>query len=133
MASKKTAKAPAATETKAPEVNSEVVVEAPVEQATEIKEQPEVPVEEMVEAPKAPAATETKAPEVKVKEKAVVKEITEKTVEEKELPDYAKRVLKIFSDQPELYITTKGGAFPPTAKPSERGSAILYKNPYYKS
>jgi hypothetical protein len=72
-------------------------------------------------APKAPTAApeaekeekkiapEVKKPEVKkapVVEKPVV--ISEKTVMEEELPDYAKRVLKLYPDVPEMYISRKG-------------------------
>ena len=95
-------------------------------------------------APKAPAA----APEAEKEEKKVTpvvekpevkkapvvekpKVISEKTVMEEELPDYAKRVLKLYPDEPELYISRKGGVFFKNTEPSLRGTAILFKNPYY--
>lgn len=95
-------------------------------------------------APKAPTAApeagkeekkiapEVKKPEVKkapVVEKPAV--ISEKTVMEEELPDYAKRVLKLYPDVPEMYISRKGGVFFKDTEPSLRGTAILFKNPYY--
>ena len=90
-------------------------VEAEKEETTQI-EQEEKP------APKVPAPQRAAAPKV-----------TEKAVDIAELPDYAKRVLKLYDNEPYLYVTAKGGAFRPDSKPSERGGAILYKNPFYKS
>ena len=52
---------------------------------------------------------------------------------EEEIPDYAKRVLAMFPEHQKLYVTRNGGAFPASTNPRLRGSAILYKNPYYKS
>lgn len=59
--------------------------------------------------------------------------ISEKTVEIEEIPDYAKKILKLYDSEPELYISKKGGVFSVNTEPSLRGSAILFKNPYYKS
>lgn len=99
---------------KKPEITPEVIETEEVKvEATEVKEEPEA------------------APEKKESEARPV--VTEKTVEISELPDYAKRVLKLYADQPALYITPKGGAFTLNSKPSERGKAILYQNPYYKN
>lgn len=60
-------------------------------------------------------------------------EKTEKAKEANEIPEYAKEILKIFSNYPELMITARGGVYVPGAKPHNVGVAILYKNPYYKS
>lgn len=112
MASRKTIAAPEATQ-------EEVKVEAPVVEAPEVEAPaPEVSVE--VEAP---------APEAKAEEKVPVAPTAPAA---QELPDYAKKVLKTFSNMPELYISAKGGVFTKDTKPAIRGAAILYKNPYYK-
>lgn len=75
------------------------------------------------------------------KESTVVKEnpevekpegISQQTVAVEELPDYAKRVLKLYDTEPELYVTPKGGVFTKGTDPSVRGAAILFKNPFYK-
>lgn len=50
-----------------------------------------------------------------------------------EIPDNVKGILKAFNNQPELYVSTTGRVFSPGAKPSLRGNAILYKNPFYNS
>lgn len=160
MAQKKTAKAPVV-EAPAPEVENptqgtEVVETEKVEAATVETEKAEVEkVEtEKVETEEAEAkqeetekveteeqpAPEAPAPEVEnpvpakeAKASKKSKVVTETVAEIDELPDYAKRVLKLFDNEPYLYVSSKGGAFKPGTKPSERGEAILYKNPFYKS
>ena len=62
-----------------------------------------------------------------------VKPITETTIAEEAIPEHAKGVLKAFNNHKELYVSRTGAAFPADTKPSLRGNAILYKNPYYKS
>lgn len=42
-------------------------------------------------------------------------------------------LLKVFSNCPELLINKYGGVYPPDCKLEAARSAILYKNPYYKS
>ena len=49
------------------------------------------------------------------------------------LSDAVKRVLKIFKNLPEAYISSNGGIYTTNTKPSLRGNAILYKNPFYNS
>lgn len=50
-----------------------------------------------------------------------------------ELPDNIQRILKLYHNMPKLYIDKFGGVFTPDTKPSIRGNAVLYKNPFYKS
>ena len=50
-----------------------------------------------------------------------------------DIPEAAKRILKLFYNLPELYITNAGRVFTPESKPSLRDGAILYKNPFYNS
>lgn len=92
------------------------------ETSEEVKVAPEV----------APAVEEVekKTEEVKAPAKEA---ITETTVKMEELPDHAKAAFRLYPDVEALYIDTKGGLFPADAKPSIVGSAILYKNPNYKS
>lgn len=55
------------------------------------------------------------------------------TIEEQSIPANIQRILKIFKNMPELYVKPTGGVFTPDTKPSIRGNAILYKNPFYNS
>ncbi len=50
-----------------------------------------------------------------------------------EIPDNVKGILKSFNNYPELYVSAMGRVFSTDAKPSLRGNAILYKNPFYNS
>lgn len=50
-----------------------------------------------------------------------------------ELPDNIQRILKLYRNMPELYVDKFGGVFTVDTKPSIRGHAVLYKNPFYKS
>lgn len=98
--------------------------------ATKAPEQEVIKKEEKkVEAPVKVEKSEVKK-ESKVEKPEV---ISEKTVAIEEIPDYAKKILKLYDSEPELYISKKGGVFPVNTEPSLRGSAILFKNPYYKS
>jgi hypothetical protein len=77
-----------------------------------------------VETPETPTPeTEEQAPEV----------ITEQSVKEDMIPEYAKRVLRMYPNVKEMYISRNGGAFPAETKQSLVGNAILYQNPFYKS
>lgn len=71
-------------------------------------------------------------PEVENPEVEKPEGISQQTVAVEELPDYAKRVLKLYDTEPELYVTPKGGVFTKGTDPSVRGAAILFKNPFYK-
>lgn len=59
--------------------------------------------------------------------------VSEETVKEKEIPEFVRRILKIYSNYDELYIDAKGGVYTKGTQPSAVGSAILYKNPYFNS
>ena len=41
-------------------------------------------------------------------------------------------ILKAFPGHPELYIDKHGGAYTPQTPKAIRGTAILYKNPFFK-
>jgi hypothetical protein len=82
------------------------------------------------ENPAQTEAQESPAPEIEQQESEV---ITEQTVKEDMIPDYAKRVLRLYPNMKEMYISRNGGAFPADTKQSLVGNAILYQNPFYKS
>lgn len=79
--------------------------------------------------------TEVAAPvnEAPVAENPAPEVITEQSVKEDMIPEYAKRVLKMYPKVKEMYISRNGGAFPAETKQSLIGNAILYQNPFYKS
>ncbi len=136
MAKKKVTNAPEAdvTEVKdnVPEVAETDVVEQTDDKEGEVEISPDnVQGPETPEGEKVPEKEETPEGE-KVPEKEE-DEISEKTIEIAELPDYVKRVMQLYSDTPEMYITPQGGVFPADSKPSNKKGAILYKNPFYKS
>ena len=93
-----------------------------------------------------PGVAETNAPEVENQtiemttnesevESGVAETNAPEVVEDTpaELPDYVKRVLKVFNNHAELYVDTVGKVFTADTKPSLYGNAILYKNPFYNS
>lgn len=94
------------------ESSAETEVVAPAETPTPVETQ-ENPTPE----------TKEQAPEV----------ITEQSVKEDMIPEYAKRVLRMYPNVKEMYISRNGGAFPAETKQSLVGNAILYQNPFYKS
>ena len=51
---------------------------------------------------------------------------------ESDIPEHVKSVLKAFPNYRELYIGKAGEVFTKGTKPSDRGTAILYRNPYFK-
>lgn len=50
-----------------------------------------------------------------------------------QIPEYARLLLKTFSNYPELLITPCGGVFTSGCKLAAAQSAILYKNPYHNA
>lgn len=48
-----------------------------------------------------------------------------------EIPKFAARLLRLFSNYEELYVSDSGSVYTPDTKPAIRGNAILYKNPYF--
>ena len=84
----------------------------------------------VAEETKTEMAEEPEAENGENKEEAI--EEAPKAVSE-ELPEYAKKALKVFKNMPELYVSPTGGVFTPDTKPSVYGNAILYKNPFYNS
>ena len=54
-------------------------------------------------------------------------------VETQDIPENVKRILVTFRNMPELYVSKSGSVYTPDTKPSVRGNAILYKNPFYNS
>ena len=106
--------------------SKEVAVNQP-EEVAEAVEQPAVE-ETPAEAPKE-EKKQDKKPEVP---KTPLKPVTEEEIALDDIPLYAQNVLRRFSNCPELYVTRAGSVFSPDTKPSLRGDAILYKNPFYK-
>lgn len=101
--------------------NVETVVETTQETTEEVVEQPQAENSEEV--------TEAKAEESVAKAPKQKKAATA----EPEIPANVQRILKAFNNMPELYVSSTGRVFSPGAKPSLRGNAILYKNPFYNS
>ena len=48
-----------------------------------------------------------------------------------QIPEHAERILKTFSNYPELYIDFQGGTYTVNTPPAFRSNATLYTNPYY--
>jgi hypothetical protein len=48
------------------------------------------------------------------------------------LPPFIEAILKTFPSYESLYVDAQGGIYAPCTHSSVRGSATLYKNPYYK-
>ena len=119
---KKKAEAPAA---------ETAVVESP-ENVETVVETTQETTEEAVEQPKDENSEEVT--EVK-EEEPVAKAPKQKkaATAEPEIPANVQRILKAFNNMPELYVSSTGRVFSPGAKPSLRGNAILYKNPFYNS
>lgn len=107
------------------------VVESP-ENVETVVETTQETTEEAVEQPKDENSEEV----TEVKEEEPVAKTTKQkkaAVAEPEIPANVQRILKAFNNMPELYVSNTGRVFSPGAKPSLRGNAILYKNPFYNS
>lgn len=107
------------------------VVESP-ENVETVVETTQETTEEAVEQPKDENSEEV----TEVKEEGPVEKATKQkkaAVAEPEIPANVQRILKAFNNMPELYVSNTGRVFSPGAKPSLRGNAILYKNPFYNS
>ena len=86
---------------------------------------------EVVETEVNEAPVETVAEESTVEDsKPVATPKASKKETEPEIPDFALRLLKVFSDYPALYINEKGCVY--VSQPPENMGAILYKNPFHK-
>ena len=73
-------------------------------------------------------------PEVEVKESDSAKnEKTESKATNGEIPKFADRLLRLFSNYEELYVSESGSVYTPDTKPAIRGNSILYKNPYFNN
>ena len=107
------------------------VVESP-ENVETVVETTQETTEEAVEQPKDENSEEV----TEVKEEESVAKATKPkkaAVAAPEIPANVQRILKAFNNMPELYVSNTGRVFSPGAKPSLRGNAILYKNPFYNS
>ena len=107
------------------------VVESP-ENVETVVETTQETTEEAVEQSKDENSEEV----TEVKEEEPVAKATKPkkaAVAEPEIPANVQRILKAFNNMPELYVSNTGRVFSPGAKPSLRGNAILYKNPFYNS
>ena len=129
MASKKT-------KAEEPQVeNLQQQVEGEVQTPTEQQEQTPIN-EEKVENPTDTQGVDQTAGEEKketakkpAKAKGDEKEVI---VEGKDIPENVKNILQCFTGEEKLYVDAIGGVFTYGTKPSERGSAILYRNPFFK-
>lgn len=83
-------------------------------------------------APEIENVPENEAPETEVQEAPEIENVPETTGKE-DVPEAVLKVLKVFSNLDEAYVSSKGGVFTKDTKPSIVGDAILYKNPYYKN
>ena len=52
-------------------------------------------------------------------------------VAQQDIPDNVLSILKVFSNYPELCITSQGCVYVPGPKLADSKAAILYKNPFY--
>lgn len=50
---------------------------------------------------------------------------------EQEVPEYVDKILKMYADYEELYVSNKGGVFTVGTPEHIRGNAVLYKNKYF--
>ena len=91
------------------------------------QEQPTETVEEPTNEEEAPAAAKEKKQTAKKDKKVEAVQVPES-----DIPEHVKSVLKAFHNYRELYIGKAGEVFTKGTKPSDRGTAILYRNPYFK-
>ena len=91
------------------------------------QEQPTETVEEPTNEEEAPAAAKEKKQTAKKDKKVEAVQVPESYI-----PEHVKSVLKAFPNYRELYIGKAGEVFTKGTKPSDRGTAILYRNPYFK-
>lgn len=59
--------------------------------------------------------------------------VEEAVKEETTIPEQDMKLLKLFSNYPELYITSTGGVYTANTKLEDKKKAILYKNPFYNN
>lgn len=86
---------------------------------------------EQIEQP-AQADETPKADEEAPAPKAEKKQKTEPAGQvEQDIPEYADRILRSFTNYPQLYIDFQGGTFTVDTPPAFRSNATLYTNPYY--
>lgn len=79
-------------------------------------------------------ATEPEVETVEVKENNSAKnENTKSHVMNGEIPKSAARLLKLFANYEELYVSESGSVYTTDTKLAIRGNAILYKNPYFNN
>lgn len=69
--------------------------------------------------------------EVKAMENESAKNEKTESGSANEIPKFAARLLRLFSNYEELYVSDSGSVYTPDTKPAIRGNAILYKNPYF--
>lgn len=55
------------------------------------------------------------------------------SVMDSEIPKSVARLLKLFANYEELYVSESGSVYTTDTKPALRGKAILYKNPYFNN
>lgn len=67
-------------------------------------------------------------PEAPITQSVDAVELSQEISAESEIPESVKRILKVFSRYPQLWVDNSGGVF--VNKPNAEIGAILYKNPY---
>ena len=101
-----------------------------------VKEEPQPEINDAPETPEngTDGATNEPAPEEAKKSNGGAKKddgISTKTVAIEELPDNVRKVLALYPNEEELYVSRFGGVFYKNTNPKLVGNAILYKNPFY--
>ena len=127
-------------EIKAPEQAEESAApEAPASEDNAPEPEPEVPADEtettessaeQAEGGEAPEqAEEPAAPEAPTDKAEAVQDDAKFAA----IPENALKVLKLYPDEPKLYVNKYGGAFSIDTPTAVRGGAVLYDNPFYNS
>lgn len=87
------------------------------------------PTEPEIEQAPEETVSETESTE---KPKEESKEKTKKTPKQ-DIPESVLDILKVFSNYPELLVTSDGCVYSPGCKLDAAKAAILYKNPFYNT
>ena len=97
------------------------------EQKQETVKEPEVKVEETVETPIEETTEQT--PEKPGADKAEEEEATT----DAEVPKAVDKILKLYPQYEECWISKEGFVYPKNAPKYQRNNAVLYKNKYFNS
>lgn len=97
------------------------------EQKQETVKEPEVKVEETVETPIEETTEQT--PEKPGADKAE----EEEAITDAEVPKAVDKILKLYPQYEECWISKEGFVYPKNAPKYQRNNAVLYKNKYFNS